>query len=111
MATPTRGFITDVKVKVVHTKGVCVYGHKVGDEWSVGYTTPAGICNVAYAAIYPHIRVLQRGGAYEYPGNSGVVRAGCPDPWNLTVFELSPITETKRPALTAPPGAGELDTL
>ena len=32
-----------------------------GEEWAVAYTTPPSVFNVAYAALYPHIRVLQRG--------------------------------------------------
>jgi uncharacterized repeat protein (TIGR04076 family) len=111
MATCADRPITDVKVKVVYTKGVCVYGHKIGDEWVVGYTTPPGICNAAYTALYPHIRVLQRGGIYEYPKGSGVTRIGCPDPWNLVVFELSSVPGTTRECLSAPPGCGDLNML
>ena len=111
MTTYTRGFITSVKVEIVYLKGTCVYGHKMGDNWIVEYTTPAGICNAAYMALYPHIRVLQRGGSFEYPKDSGVTRIGCPDPWNLIVFELSPISGTTHPAVAAPPGSGEIDTL
>ncbi len=111
MSTYTGSIITDVKVKVVSAKGVCVYGHRLGDEWVVGFTTPLGICNAAYMALYPHIRVLQRGGSHEYPKGSGVIRIGCPDPWNLVVFELSPLPGTTRVAPTGPTGSGHLDTL
>jgi len=101
----------DVKVKVVYQKGVCNFGHKVGNEWTVGPTTPEGICNAAYAAIYPHIRVLQRGGQYEYPKGSGVCRFCCPDLWNPVVFELSPVPGTGRKSKPMDPGAGHLESL
>ena len=103
--------LSDVKVKVVYAKKPCPFGHKIGDEWIVGNTTPAGICNTAYAALYPHIRVLQKGGQAEYPWNSGVLRLGCPDIWKLLVFELSVISDTTREATSPPPGDGELGTL
>ena len=101
----------DVKVKVVYQKGVCNFEHKVGDEWIVGPTTPAGICNAAYMAIYPHIRVLQRGGDYEYPKGSGVCRFSCPDLWNPVVFELSKVSGTARASKPMDPGAGHLESL
>ena len=105
------GTVIDVKVKVIHIKGTCPYEHKVGDEWIVGYKTPPGICNSAYMAIYPHIRVLQRGGHYELPKGSGVTRLGCPDAWNCVIFELAPIASTARPAPPLAAGTGNLDNL
>ena len=70
------GMLGDVKVKVVFVKGTCLAGHKVGQEWIIGRRTCQGICNSAYNAIYPNIRLLQRGGDYEYPAGSGVIRYG-----------------------------------
>ena len=105
------GDVTDVKVKVIYKKGTCVYGHEVGDEWVVGNTTPLGICNAAYMTLYPHIRVYQRGGQYEYPKGSGIARFGCPDPWNLVIFELSAVPGTTRGGNPLPPGSGQMDTL
>ena len=34
-----------VKVKVISQKGTCSAGHKVGDEFIVGDTVPAGMCS------------------------------------------------------------------
>jgi uncharacterized repeat protein (TIGR04076 family) len=113
MPEPSRSTssITDVKVKIVHIKGTCPYEHKVGDEWTVDHKTPGGMCNMAYMSMYPHIRVLQRGGQYELPKGSGVIRLGCPDAWNLVVFELQAVEGTARPAPQLSPGTGDLDKL
>ena len=112
MTKPTTK-VTDVRVKVVSRKGVCAFGHKVGDEWIVGATTPAGICNAAYAALYPHIRVLQRGGDFSYPVGSDLARMACPDGWNPTIFELSRVPETARDreVQALPKTAGHLEHL
>ncbi len=106
------GAMSQVKVKVVYQKGVCSWGHKLGDEWVVGNTTPAGICNATYAMLYPHIHGLQQGGQYEYPKSSGVSRFGCPDAWNVVVFELSVVPGSSQYyGNKLPPGSGCLETL
>ena len=111
MTTPTEPARNAVGVKVVYKRGTCVYGHEVGDEWVVGNTTPAGICNAAYIALYPFIRVYQLGGRYEFPRGSGVARMCCPDAWNQVIFELTPIPATDAKTLPLPPTSGHLDAL
>ena len=86
----------DVRMKIVSQKGECVFGHKLGDEWIVGISTPPGICNGAYNALYPFIRVLQFGGQYEWPPGSGTCQLCCPDPFNQIIFELSRVEESER---------------
>ena len=110
MDKPSRP-VFDVKVKVIYQKGHCVSGHKVGDEWIVGTETPGGICNAAYATLFPHIRVFQRDGQYAYPKGSEVARFACPDAWNPIIFELSKVPGTIREAKSAPPGSGEMENL
>ena len=85
----------DVKVKIISQKGDCYLGHKVGDEWIFGMKSPAGLCNPAWNAIYPYIRILQFGGEYEYPVDSGVTRVCCPDPYTPIIFELSKLEDRK----------------
>ena len=112
MAKATEPVRNDVRVKVVYKRGTCVYGHKVGDEWIVGTTTPAGICNPAYMTLYPFLRVYQLGGKYEFPRGSGVARVCCPDAWNQVIFELSAVPATGKGAICAlPPESGNLDAL
>jgi len=88
--------IMDVRIKVVYQKGHCAFGLKEGDEWIVGATTPAGICNAAYISLYPYLRVLQRDGTNKYHLGAKVTRVACPDAWNPIVFELSPVLESVR---------------
>ncbi len=85
----------DVRVKIISQKGTCVFGHKVGDEWVIGATSPAGLCMGALTALAPFIRTLQYGGEYEYPLGSGVLQLCCPDPFNTVIFELTKIPAAK----------------
>ena len=105
------GEVTDVKIRVVSQKGVCVSGHKVGDEWIVGANTPLGICNAAYMALYPFIRVYQRGGEYSYPKGSNVTRLACPDGWNPVILELSRVSAGTRNVAPLPETCGHLEHL
>ena len=59
IAKKSTGKLANVRVKVVFKKGVCTAGHKLGDEWIISRLTPAGMCAMAYHAIYPNIRILQ----------------------------------------------------
>lgn len=82
-----------VEVKVVSQQGYCACGHKVGDRWIFGSDgkSPAGLCNGAFAALFPHIRTLQGGGVGTYDENSaktGTISLQCPDAANPIVFEL-----------------------
>ena len=90
----------DVLAKVISQQGTCFAGHKVGDEWLFdrGMKSPAGLCNSAFAALFPHIRMLQGGGGYDpeiakrvghgelEPGAAPTLT--CPDADNPLVFRL-----------------------
>ena len=78
-----------VAAKVVSIKGNCRAGHKVGDEFILGRECPAGICGWAYCALHARMTVLAYGGIFPWrdaPDYSTLV--ACPDPVNLTIFEL-----------------------
>jgi len=105
------GIVYDCKVKVVFVRDHCNMGHKVGDEWIVGRTTPAGICTMAYNAIYPNIRLLQRGGHYRFPAGSDVIRSGCTDAWNTVVFETSVVPGSGVTPRPLPRASGSLEQL
>jgi uncharacterized repeat protein (TIGR04076 family) len=81
----------DVRVRIISQKGTCVFGHKEGDEWIFGTTSPAGLCMGALTALAPFIRAMQYGGEYEWPAGSGVAQLCCPDPYNQVIFELTKI--------------------
>jgi uncharacterized repeat protein (TIGR04076 family) len=81
----------EVEVSVVSQKGVCGAGHKVGDKWTIGNTTPGGICLSVYPIIEGSIEVLKYGGAYPWSQDPDVCISVCPDPANPVVFELKRI--------------------
>lgn len=85
----------DVRVKIVSIKGKCVFGHKLGDEWVIGATSPGGMCMGALTALAPFIRTLQFGGEYEWPAGSGTTQLCCPDPFNQVTFELTKVPVKK----------------
>ena len=78
----------DVAVKVISRNGICRAEHKVGDEWILGQTTPQGLCVSALNSMLPMARVLRYGGSFPYGGGPDVVTIACPNPENLTVYEL-----------------------
>jgi uncharacterized repeat protein (TIGR04076 family) len=78
----------DVQIMVISQKGLCGAGHKVGDKWIIGSTTPAGICSITYNVLYPNIRTFKFGGVLPWEKNPDVCTMACPDPDNPVVFEL-----------------------
>ncbi len=79
----------DVLVKVVSQEGTCGAGHKVGDEFVLTTTTPAGICVSALNSIFPAARVLRYGGSHSWQSDPEVVEAvACSDAKNPVWFEL-----------------------
>ena len=79
--------MADVIAKIISQKGHCEAGHKVGDEFVIGQSTPPGMCSWAFYTLFPFAEVLQYGGSlpWEQPGKAVVA---CPDPSNPVVFEL-----------------------
>lgn len=75
-------------VRVVSQKGNCVAEHKVGDEFRVGDTTPAGMCSWAFYAVFPFATALQFGGSFPWEEDPDKATIACPDPENPVVFEL-----------------------
>ena len=82
-----------VKAKVISQKGNCVYGHKVGDEWVISRTTPAGICMAAFNSFFPELRTLMFGGVLPWSDDPDAATVACPDAANPLVFELRRIRE------------------
>lgn len=83
----------EVRVKVVSQRGHCEYGHREGDEWVVGDTTPAGLCTWAFNSLYPALSVLMYGGAFPWESDPDACTVCCPDPANPVVFELRRLPE------------------
>ena len=78
----------EVVARVISQEGTCAFEHKVGDEWVIGGTTPAGICLSAFDAMYPNTRVLMFGGSFPWSDDPDIATVACPDAKNPVVFEL-----------------------
>ena len=78
----------DVIARVISQQGTCVAGHRVGDEFVMGQTTPAGMCSWAFYVLFPFAETLQFGGEFPWEGQRGRAVAACPDADNPVVFEL-----------------------
>ena len=78
----------DVIAKVISQKGECSAGHRVGDEFLIGQTTPIGMCSWAFCALFQFATVLQSGGSFPWETKEGRTTVACPDPENPLVFEL-----------------------
>ena len=77
-----------VTAKVISQKGSCEAGHKVGDVFVIGQSTPGGICSWAFYTLFPFVEVLQFGGSFPWEKEPGKALVACPDPDNPVVFEL-----------------------
>ncbi len=59
--------------------------HKIGQVFTVGETTPAGICTGAWDAIFPYVLSLHCGGNFRWEKEKGVATIHCPDPKGITL--------------------------
>jgi uncharacterized repeat protein (TIGR04076 family) len=80
-----------VKAKVISQKGHCEAGHKVGDEYVIDDTVPAGMCSWAFYTLFPFAIALKSGGAFPWEKDKDTAAVACPDPTNPVVFELKRI--------------------
>ena len=81
----------EIHVKVISQKGTCGAGHKVGDEWVIGYKTPDGICLSAFDSMFSDLMVLIFGGTFPWSSDTDTVRVTCPDSANPVVLKLKRI--------------------
>lgn len=80
--------MTKIIAKVISQKGICGAGHKVGDEFVIGQTTPEGMCSWAFYTLFPFAEPLQFGGKFPWEKDPKKARVACPDADNPVVFEL-----------------------
>ncbi|OGO03645.1 MAG: hypothetical protein A2Y72_06720 [Chloroflexi bacterium RBG_13_53_26] len=83
-----RDGMVEVMARVISQKGTCAAGHQVGDEFSIGETTPSGMCSWAFHALFPFAEVLKYGGSFPWEDDPGKATIACPDPGTPVVFEL-----------------------
>ncbi len=82
-----------VVARVISQKGTCGVGHKVGDKWVIGLTTPEGICQAAYSTLFPAARALMLGGSHYWEPDPDAIMIACPDADNPVVFEVRRVKE------------------
>jgi len=82
-----------VTARVIKQEGTCAAGHKVGDEFTVGDQTPAGVCSFAYCAAFPFAVGLQTGGTFPWEKDADKAIVACPDPENPVWMELTRVRE------------------
>jgi len=76
-----------VIAKVISQKGVCLQGHKVGDEFVMSGKTP-GMCPEAFHSALPFARALLFGGTFPGSKDPGMVEVACLDGTNPLVMQL-----------------------
>ncbi len=77
-----------VIAKVISQRGTSEVGHRVGDEFIIGQTTPPGICSWAFYTLFPFAEVLQFGGSFPWEKDPNKATIACPDAANPVIFEL-----------------------
>ena len=88
------GKMYQVAVRVVSQEGFCDCNHKVGDEWIIGKTTPAGVCLHALSDMYPYLWALMFGGSFPWESDPDIATGvACSDAKNPVVFELRRVRE------------------
>jgi uncharacterized repeat protein (TIGR04076 family) len=80
--------MSEIVATVISQKGTCSAGHKVGDKFVIGQTTPPGLCSWAFNAIFPFAEVLQFGGSFPWENAKDEATIACPDAESATVFRL-----------------------
>jgi uncharacterized repeat protein (TIGR04076 family) len=59
--------------------------HEIGQVFTVGETTPEGVCTGAWDAIAPYVMTLICGGNFSWEEEEGVATIHCPDPKGITL--------------------------
>ncbi|MGQ4913688.1 MAG: TIGR04076 family protein [Candidatus Asgardarchaeia archaeon] len=82
-----------VEAEVVRVKGVCSFGHKVGDKIVFdGETVKGKICYESLMMLLPKVYALQNGAYFPWE-KDGIMHSACPDPENQVVYAYRVIEE------------------
>jgi uncharacterized repeat protein (TIGR04076 family) len=68
----------EIKCEVISVNSI-VTCHKVGDTFIIGNKTPAGMCCLAFAAIYPLMTGMRFSERITWERAGGYFDAACPD--------------------------------
>jgi len=78
-----------VKVTVKSQKGMCVFGHKVGDKIVFdGKSIKGDICYSALMTLLPKVYAMRYGAEFPWAENKDAIYNACPDPENPVVFKI-----------------------
>ena len=87
-----------MQIRITVKRGKCQGGiHKIGEVFTVGWTTPEGMCLGAWNAVSPPVITLLCGGNFPWEKQAGFTTIHCPDPKGIT-FELRRIEERRTKA-------------
>jgi uncharacterized repeat protein (TIGR04076 family) len=75
------------KIIEIRGKGICSYGHKVGEVFAFD-ELGSPICQWVQHTIFPFYTVLKFGGGFPWSKDPDRLQVACPDPENVVVFEL-----------------------
>ena len=76
------GFPVIIELIEAEEPSFCRFGYKVGDSWEVSVWESAGLCGLAYNALFPFITMFQTGGEAVWKrsgADKGQVIRTCPD--------------------------------
>jgi uncharacterized repeat protein (TIGR04076 family) len=80
--------MADIVARVESARGTCEAGHRLGDEFVIGETTPQGLCSWAFHTLFPFAEVLRYGGSFPWETDQDTATVACPDAANPVVFVL-----------------------
>jgi uncharacterized repeat protein (TIGR04076 family) len=76
----------------IQGKGICHYGHKVGDKFKWPDDT-GKLCPHAFYVLYPGVDVLRFGGVFPWEDDPDKTSLCCPDPNNPVVFDIRRVND------------------
>lgn len=79
-----------LKITVIYQEGHCAFGHKKGDFFFYDGHLP-DICPPAWDVLFSYVRVLQKGGEFEWAKRPGTCEVACPDGKNPVHFLIERI--------------------
>jgi len=83
-----------IEVTVKSQKGICAFGHKVGDKIIFdGKSIKGDICYSALMTLLPKIYAMRYGAEFPWAENKDIIHNACPDPENPVVFEIRRVRE------------------
>jgi uncharacterized repeat protein (TIGR04076 family) len=80
--------MAEIIARVESARGACEAGHRTGDEFVIGETTPQGLCSWAFHTLFPFAEVLRYGGSFPWETDRDTATVACPDAANPVVFVL-----------------------